>query len=190
MKYKVNENEPITLVFNGSPKSGTSKSICDMIDAKYQNVVIVNAYEVNVKPCIACDYCFKNPCKCVFSDMDEIYDLIAKAEVIIAVSPIHVGSISAPLLAIFTRLQIYYTNKFLLGSEFPFLRKKGYAIAVSGTDWGMQEQAALTIYKHSFYEMNCDLLQYLYLTNSDQCDDYSMQLSKLFKELDNHVKRK
>lgn len=178
-----------TLVFNGSPKDGISKSICKELVERYQNVEVIDAYSKIVKPCIDCNYCIDNPLKCVFDDMNDIYEKITIASNIIIVSPVHVGSVSSPLHAMLSRLQIYFNNKFMLNNDFPFGRKNGFAISVSGSDWGNQRIALDTIFKHSFAEMNCEMHTHLYLTNSDRVKDYSNRLKRFYVEVDKYVKR-
>ncbi len=177
-----------TLVFNGSPKVGISKQICDMLLEKYQNIKVIDAYKHNVKACTDCGYCSRHVCKCVFKDMDDIYKLVADASNIIFVSPVHVASVSAPLLAMFSRMQIYFANKFVHKNDFPFSRKQGFAIAVSGKNWPGQKAGVEVIYKHAFLEMNANFNYYCYLTNSDDIKDFDGQLSEFYKEIDKYVK--
>ncbi len=179
-----------TLVFNGSPKNGMSKSICNELEERYVNVEVIDAYSPLIKACIDCDVCINNPLKCVYDDMDEIYKKVYQATNIIIVTPVHVGGISAPLHAIFSRMQVFYNYKFRLNNPFPFCRKNGFAISVSGTDWGNQRIAVDTIFKHSLAEMNSDYLYHLYLTNSDNVTSYSHRLKNFYEEVDKYVARK
>ncbi len=179
-----------TLVFNGSPKKGTCSSICDDLKARLINVEVINCYDYNIKACIDCNYCIKNPCKCIFDDMNEIYTKISEANNIIFVSPVHVGSVSAPMLDIFSRLQTYFHNKFTLKNNFPFSRKHGFAVAVSGSDWQGQKESMETIYTHAFNEMNCSKDSYLYLTNSDNNSNYSYKLNQFYQEVSRYVREK
>ncbi len=179
-----------TLVFNGSPKDGISKSICRDLENRYVNIEVIDAYCKDVNSCIDCDYCVSNPLKCVFRDMDDIYEKVYNATNIIVVSPVHVGSISSPLHAIFSRMQVFYNNKFKLNNPFPFCRKNGFAISVSGTDWNSQKEAVNTVFKHSLAEMNAEFLFHLYLTNSDKVASYSNRLKNFYEEVDKYVSRK
>lgn len=177
----------MTLVFNGSPKNGISKRICNSLEEKYGNINVINAYDYNIKACVDCSYCATHACKCVFKDMDDLYDLIAKASNIIIVSPVHVGSVSAPLLAIFSRLQIYFANKFILKREFPFPKKHGFGIAVSGHDWPMQKEGLEVVFKHALLEMNASFDNYTYLTNSDEEKSFDEHLQGFYEEIDKYV---
>lgn len=178
-----------TLVFNGSPKNGISKSISEDLKSNYESVEVINAYDLNIKPCIDCGYCSKHICECVFDDMNVIYDKIANADNIIIISPVHVGSISAPLLAIFTRLQIYFANKFVHKLDFPFKKKHGFAIAVSGNNWPGQKDGLEVIFKHVFLEMNTSFDKYCYLTNNDKNMKYEDEMNEFYKEIDKYVRK-
>lgn len=178
------------LVFNGSPKDGNCLKICNELEKLYYNVEVINAYEHLVTPCIDCTYCSKYSCKCTFNDMDDIYRKIEDSNIIVIVSPVHIASVSSPLLAIFSRLQIYYSQKFIIKEPFKFSKKKGFAIAVAGQDWDNQKLSMETIFKHALYEMNSNLEKFLYLCNSDSRISYTNDLQDLYKEMDNYAKRK
>lgn len=178
-----------TLVFNGSPKNGVSKKICDELVSNYSDVEVVNAYEYNIKACTDCGFCAKHACECIYKDMDEIYKLIEDAANIIIVTPVHVGSVSAPLLAMFSRLQIYFANKFFLKNDFPFSKKQGFAIAVSGKDWDGQRSGVKVVFKHALLEMNADFNYYTYLSNSDDKSDFESQLNGFYREVDKYVRK-
>lgn len=178
-----------TLVFNGSPKNGVSKSITNNIEKKYKDVEVINAYDYNIKACIDCSYCSEHVCKCVFDDMNDIYEKIANANNIIVVSPVHVGSISAPLLSMFSRLQIYFANKFDHKNDFPFNKKHGFAIAVSGNDWVGQKDGMEVIFKHAFLEMNASFDYYCYLTNNDSNSDFDIDMNEFYREVDKYVSK-
>lgn len=58
-----------------------------------------------VRPCRACDLCYSNGRPCVIEDdMDQLYDLIAEAEVIVMASPLYYFGFPAQLKAIIDRL--------------------------------------------------------------------------------------
>ncbi|MFV0425294.1 MAG: flavodoxin family protein [Bacilli bacterium] len=162
--------------------------MCNELLEKYEDVDLINAYDYNIKACTDCGFCSKHACECIYCDMDEIYKLIEEAANIIIVSPIHVGSVSAPLLAMFSRLQIYFANKFILKNNYPFAKKQGFGIIVSGKDWDGQRSGAKVVLKHALLEMNANFNYYCYLTNTDSKGDYSSQLNGFYQEVDKYVR--
>ncbi len=89
-----------------------------------------------IGPCKHCDYCLKKK-ECIQKDdMDNLYDLLKKADGIIIASPMYNGSISAQIKAIMDRCRA-------LGAEdINLLRGKiGMSIAIGGDRAGGQELA-------------------------------------------------
>lgn len=183
-------SKEFTLVFNGSPKKGVSYNICKTILNKYASVEVINAYDIAARPCIDCNYCVKNPLKCIYRDLDELYQKIMLASTIIIVSPVHVGGVSSPLHAIFSRMQVFFNYKFVLKKQFDFKKKHGFAISVSGSDWNGQEDSLNTIFKHALAEMNCHYLKHMYLTNTDTTTTYGTKLEEFYLEVDKYATRK
>lgn len=181
-------NASSLLVINGSPTNGKCKKICDDIDNKYSNVTIIDAFNYNINSCIDCKYCSKNKCECCFDDMNDIYSLIERATNIVVVSPIYVGSVTPPLLAIFSRLQIYFANKFFLKNKFDFPQKQGFAIVVCGNDWEGQKDGVEVVMRHALYEMNANFNYYSYIPNNDNNGHYKLTL--FYKELSKYAREK
>ncbi|MDO4503781.1 MAG: flavodoxin family protein [Clostridia bacterium] len=105
-------SKKILILFGSANKKGsTSKMLCKFLN-KFKNPTIkfVSAYEKRVEPCIGCDFCKEN-LKCIFRDMDDIYEFLKESDVIIFAFPIYNFSFPAPLKAIFDRFQIYYNAK-------------------------------------------------------------------------------
>ena len=105
-------NKKILILFGSANKKGsTSKMLCKFLN-KFKNPTIkfVSAYDKMVKPCIGCDFCKEN-LKCIFRDMDDIYEFLKESDVIIFAFPIYNCSFPSPLKAIFDRFQVYYNAK-------------------------------------------------------------------------------
>ena len=105
-------NKKILILFGSANKKGSTSKMLYKFLNKFKNSTIkfVSAYEKRVEPCIGCDFCKKN-LKCIFSDMDDIYEFLKESDVIIFAFPIYNFSFPAPLKAIFDRFQIYYNAK-------------------------------------------------------------------------------
>ncbi len=115
------------LVFFGSPhKNGATAQLLDAFlaplagDARIQ---IINAYERNIAPCIACNVCTAAQ-NCAQPDFDDIDILIRRADVIVVATPVYNLSFPAPLKAIVDRTQRYFSARFSLGVKLPIEKHK------------------------------------------------------------------
>lgn len=137
-----------TLILDGSPaKNGQTQQ---MIKRFTQNlsgeIKIYRAYEMTVSACIDCKYCFSKPGCSIKDDMQEIYQDLADADILIIASPMHFGTISAPLFTLATRLQSYWPHKNGL-REIPdrLSPKFGALLMPTGGKWVNMELLAIGI---------------------------------------------
>ncbi len=96
-----------TLIINGSPrKEGeTATLIRAYRDGLLGEVVELNAFALNIAPCTDCRAC-KTLHRCVRKDtMAEVDEAIEQCDRIVIASPVWMGTLPAPLLALGSRLQ-------------------------------------------------------------------------------------
>jgi len=97
--------------------------------------------------CTQCDFCLKNKNCQIQDDMEEIYELMAKAKGIIFATPVFNGGVSAQTKTVMDR------TRALVAAEKNFFKGKiGMGITVAGDRLGGQELAQLQI--HTFYLIN------------------------------------
>jgi len=97
--------------------------------------------------CTHCDFCLTNK-NCQFQDdMEELYELLAKAKGIIFASPVYNGGVSAQIKTVMDR-----TRSLVAADKNFFKRKIGMGITVGGDRAGGQELAQWQI--HTFYLIN------------------------------------
>jgi multimeric flavodoxin WrbA len=101
----------------------------------------------NIRFCIHCDYCITNKECSIKDDMQEVYDLLEKAEALVLATPVYNGGISAQLKTLMDR-----TRALLASNNDVFKGKPGIGIAVGGDRIGGQEPALQQII--SFYILN------------------------------------
>lgn len=121
-----------TLVLVGSPhKNGYTSKLLKHILKILPNtkVSIKNAFEENVLPCIDCAFCKTNQ-KCMFDDMNEIYGLLEKCDILIVAFPVYNSSLPSPLKSVIDRMQRYYNSKFFLKIN-PFLKKPKKSLIIT-----------------------------------------------------------
>ena len=92
------------LVLNGSPRPHGSTATMvavfkESAEAAGHEVTVINICRKNIKGCLACEYCHsKGNGKCVQQDdMQEIYDQLKDANMIVLASPIYYHGISGQL---------------------------------------------------------------------------------------------
>lgn len=97
-------------------------------------VSVVDCYRLKVSPCIDCKYCYRNRGCSIKDDMTAIYGQIEESDAIVIASPMHFGIVSAPLVTLFSRLQSYWSGRFIRKEKNPG-GKYGVLLATSGTQW-------------------------------------------------------
>ena len=98
------------LVLNGSPRpqGSTAKMVSvfkETAEAKGHEVVCFNVCKMNIKGCLACEYCHgKGHGECVQKDdMREIYTALKDAEMLVLAAPIYYHGISGQLKCVIDR---------------------------------------------------------------------------------------
>lgn len=105
------------LILNGSPRpqGNTRKMINAFVEAATAHqVAVVDVCKKNIKGCMACEYCHtKGNGTCIQKDdMQEVYDLLKEAEMLIIASPIYYHGISGQLKCTIDRFySAAYPNK-------------------------------------------------------------------------------
>lgn len=110
-------NPPRCLVLNGSPhRDGNSMALADVVwKAAGHAGRVVHLYEENIMPCRGCGACAGGLC-CPLSDaMPGLLAEIARSNVMLVASPLHFSSLSAPVIAFYSRLQPYWRHGAAIG---------------------------------------------------------------------------
>ena len=81
--------------------------------AQHNNVEIVSVADYKIAPCIGCNTCFTREGNvCCNHDMDEVYEKLRRADVLVIASPVYFYGISAELKAVIDRLHTPMRNTF------------------------------------------------------------------------------
>lgn len=171
-----------TLIFIGSPrkKGNTSRLVDELVERLEGDVKIYRAYDVNVRPCIDCRYCWKNNGCAVKDGMQEIYDDIQAADNIVIASPMYFSELTGQLLAVLSRLQTYWCAKFLRNEEPVPKKKKGGIIIVRGGDGELKKAEGTA--KVLLHDMNAKSVGLVFADNSDTIA--SVDQESVMKELE------
>lgn len=132
------------LVIAGSPRKGGNTEI--MAEAFAQgarengnSVIVKNAGQMKIGPCMACEYCFAHDGVCVQKDdMVQILEEIDRADMIVFASPVYWFGISAQLKLVIDRLYARVKKG---------IRPKQTALLLNAMSNGVFE-AAVTQYKY------------------------------------------
>lgn len=139
------------LVLNGSPRpNGSTKAIAEAFKQGAQSaghtVDIVDVARKNIKGCLACEYCHtKGHGECIQKDeMQEVYDLLKEAEMLVIASPIYYHNLTGQLKCTLDR---FYAAAY---PKKPEHLKKVATILSSGDDH--MSEGAMFSYKGDFLD--------------------------------------
>jgi multimeric flavodoxin WrbA len=89
--------------------------------------------------------------KCVIrDDMDDVYDKLLEADVVIVASPMFFYSLSAQIKAVIDRCQALWARKYLLKQPVPHSPKRGAFIGVGATKGKNLFEGSILIVKYFF----------------------------------------
>lgn len=174
-----------TLIFNGSPrkKGVTAQLIERLISQVGGEVMVVESYQADIKPCVDCRYCFTNKGCCMKDDMQDVYSYIEECDHIILAAPIYFGEISGQLLAILSRLQTYFSAKYIRKEE-PIPKTKTGGIFLAAGSFGPREKAEDTA-KFILEQMSTTSVGTVYINDTDKI---AIEESRVLEEVDELAK--
>lgn len=183
------KNFPDTLIFSGSPhENGYTSSILKSIVSSFPktNVITIEAFKENIKPCIDCSFCKKN-FRCMFDDMNRINDLIENVDTLIFAFPIYNSSFPAPLKSILDRMQPYYHKKFTLGIKYPVKKPKKSLILTTQGSENTHTQEIIKFQLNPILKLlNASECEYLCIKNTDDLD---FDIEKYYEKNKNTIKK-
>ena len=158
------------ILLNGSPRmESISSALGNQRVMSKQNeldIKICNAYDMNVKPCMACAWCDKNV-GCVFDDMDEFFADFEAADYIVITTPVYNGGVPAPLKAVIDRFQRYYALRFAHGVKPPVAKPKRAALVITAGSKGEGREYIEKMFTQQFTVMNTTLVTTVFVDSTD-----------------------
>lgn len=172
-----------TLILNGSPhgESHTSVLINEMKSVLEGEVKVVDTYSANISACKDCKYCFTNKGCSIKDDMQEIYQYIEECDAIVIATPMHFGTLSAPLFTMCTRLQSYWAAKNDVREEKDDIKPKyGVLLVTTGGKWVNMELLIEGAADFVFDYTNAEQIgsAYAYLTDLNPAKDNAKAIQK------------
>lgn len=146
----------------------------------------VNAYRADIRPCIDCRWCFEHEGCAIKDEMQEVYDYIQECDHIVIASPVYFEEITGTLLAMFSRLQTYFSARYIRKEE-PVPKKKTGAILLAAGSIGPREKAESTS-EMLLRQLSCQSLGTVYAAKTDKVsvrdrEDIRRELAALGQEL-------
>lgn len=152
------------LILNGSPRpdgntAAMAKAFAKGAAESGHEVNLISVCQKNIGGCLACEYCHtRGNGRCIQQDdMQQIYPILDRAEMIVLASPVYYHSFTGQLQCAINR--IYALDK-------PKNLKKAALILSSGSD---------DVYGGAIYEYENSFLQYLHLENMGIFTAYGTQ---------------
>lgn len=125
-----------TLILNGSPRKNgdTAFLISELKKHLSGEVKIVDAYFDKISPCTDCRYCYTNDKCCIDDEMQEIFEFLISCDNLIIASPLYFSELTGQLLSVLSRLQIFWTQKFIRKNIIFDKEKKGSLVITAGNN--------------------------------------------------------
>ena len=131
-----------TLILNGSPRAnGDTAFMIKTLTAKLQGeVTVIDCYKANISPCVDCRACKVKPDCVIKDDMQNIYSALCECDNVVLASPVHYGELSAMLLKVASRFQVY-SSAILFRREKPDIKANCGAVILSQGGSGGAQRA-------------------------------------------------
>ncbi len=125
------------VAIHGSPRKNHNSDtlLAAILEGMGETAEIAHIYtgEEDIKPCTACHACYKQGA-CIINDyMQEAYELLDEADIVITATPVFFHTVTAQLKAFIDRTQAVWASKYILGnSSISRKRRLGFAICTGG----------------------------------------------------------
>ncbi|MDR0851858.1 MAG: flavodoxin family protein, partial [Clostridiales Family XIII bacterium] len=98
-----------TLILNGSPRiEGDTAALLHAFSASlHGSVTELSVYRDQINPCVDCRYCLTHKGCAISDDMQTVYR--DDFDNLIIASPLYYGTLTGPMIALASRLQVYHS---------------------------------------------------------------------------------
>lgn len=111
-------NKPKIVGISGSPRNkNTNYMLKTVLDATGSDYNLILLKDKNIKPCNACAGCYKTHLCIIKDDMQEVYDKLVGADIIVLGSPTYFDNVSALMKAFIDRCLPLYLSEKLKGKK-------------------------------------------------------------------------
>lgn len=160
---------PRALVLNGSPSpAGNSMRLASaVLEALAADSDTVHLYDERILPCRACGQCAEgNACQ-IDDAVPGLLRRMAAADLVLIVSPLHFTSLTAPVIALFSRLQPCWRAKREGRDPLPPRRRAGGLAVTAGSSYPNMFAPARSVAAAAFYSLSIPLAGMATAANTD-----------------------
>lgn len=127
-----------TLILYGSAHGGgdCAAMMREFMSRTSGEFMTVDCYSANISPCTDCRCC-RSAMQCnIDDDMQQVYDYLAECDNVVIISPVHFCTLSAMLLKIASRFQMYCSAMIFRKQRPAVNAKRGAVILAQGGSGG------------------------------------------------------
>ena len=129
-----------TLILNGSPhENGDTAALIKTLTERLRSEVwIINCYTADITACTDCRCCRERIFCPINDEMQTVYSFLSECDNVVLASPVHYGELSAMLLKVVSRFQMYSSALIFRREALPIRAKRGAVILVQGGSGGSE----------------------------------------------------
>lgn len=177
------------LVLNGCiNKNGKTQNLLNLflneIEKKNYKIETIETQNMQINHCIGCHRCEKDG-MCIYNDLNQVYEKIENADIIVLASPVYFASFTTPLKTLVDRLQVMYARTFTLDKKIK--DKKGILIFTAGRDSHKMIDCILLQSKYVFLSTRAKLIDYICQLNTDKINYIEDEVISKIKEIANNL---
>lgn len=148
-----------------------------------------NLIDMNIKMCIACEYCSKHRGECVHKDdMKTLIDEMHASDLIIIASPLYFNSATTIFKTMIDRTQILYNARYVIKNPIFKEKKPVLMICIGGAKtYGNQFEGLNLETEHFLKNINGKVIEYIKYNNTDRFpvmgnEEFAKELHEKAKE--------
>ncbi len=166
------------LAIMGSPRKGknTDKLLDKVLEGIADSDIEIQVKkiylkDINLSPCVACDYCGKTGKCFINDDMIELYREFDESDGIIIASPLYFNTVSSLTKIMIDRCQVFWSSKYVLkNSSIDVCKRRiGMFICVGGAPYRENQfDGCLPVMDLFFKAINTDYIHNIFVSNTDK----------------------
>lgn len=163
------------LAIYGSPRRNENSDILmneflSRIKTEKTNIRKIYASGADIKPCAACNGCYKEGLCIIKDDMQNIYKYFNEADIVVTTSPIYFYSVTAQLKKLIDRCQAIWASKYICKSSIISKKSRiGYFICTAGeADPGFNPACIISVIDIFYKCINVKLTEHFFVYDVDK----------------------
>ena len=155
------------LCLQGSPrKDGNTATLISIFAEEIKSlgveIEVINVCEKRIQPCIECGICEEKGFCPIDDDMQDIYHLLVRSDLVVIAAPMFFYSFPAQLKALIDRSQTLWSRRYVFKLSDPGrLWRKGFMLSLGATKGRNLFEGANLVAKYFFDAIGAEYLGYL-----------------------------